>query len=156
MPSGTSTPRARKPLIPKKRERDTLRREVGAFLRDRRQELGLTQREIATSMGYVSLNSISNLETGREGLPAKRIYAWADILQVPRDAFFRFVTGESARLDVSGAEEPRGTRPLITAEKELLETYRALPPKYQQRLREQAREFETLARAGLGKRKSSR
>ena len=153
---GTSRHSARKRLTPTLRERQDLRKRVGAFLRKRREELGLSQGDIIKTLGYTSRNSVSNLETGREGLPAKRIYAWADILQVPRDAFFRFVTGESARLDVSGAEEPRGTRPLITAEKELLETYRALPPKYQQRLREQAREFETLARAGLGKRKSRR
>ncbi len=66
----------RKRLIPKARERQALRRRVGAFLSARRQELGLTQRVIADALGYVSLNSISNLETGREGLPAKRIYAW--------------------------------------------------------------------------------
>lgn len=150
--SGTSTGRLRKPLIPKARDRQALRKRVGAFLRARRQELGLTQGEITRALGYVSLNSVSNLETGREGLPAKRIYAWADILQVPRDVFFRFVTGESERMDAADD----GERPLITAEKELLETYRALPLKYQQRLREQAREFETLARAKLGKRKSKR
>jgi transcriptional regulator with XRE-family HTH domain len=146
MPSGTSTPRARKPLIPKKRERDTLRRKVGAFLRDRRQELGLTQREIATSMGYVSLNSISNLETGREGLPAKRIYAWADILQLPRDAFFRFVTGETETMETGKVSSAAATE-MTKVEAELLAAYRRLPAKYQRRLRAAAGEFETLARA---------
>jgi transcriptional regulator with XRE-family HTH domain len=146
MPSGTSTPRPRKPLIPKKRERDALRRKVGAFLRERRQELGLTQREIADSLGYVSLNSISNLETGREGLPAKRIYAWADILQLPRDAFFRFVNGEADTMGTGKASSAAAAE-MTRAEGELLDAYRRLPPKYQRRLRAAAGEFETLARA---------
>ncbi len=141
--SGTSTARPRKPLIPKERDRLILRRRVGAFLRARRQELGLTQGEITRALGYVSLNSVSNLETGREGLPAKRIYAWADILQVPRDAFFRFVTGEAEEMETGGTASDRMT----PAETELLATYRRLPPKYQRRLRDSASEFETLARA---------
>ncbi|MFZ5786940.1 MAG: helix-turn-helix domain-containing protein [Acidobacteriota bacterium] len=145
MPSGTSRPHPRKPLIPKKRERDALRKKVGAFIRARRQELGLTQREIASSMGYVSLNSISNLETGREGLPAKRVYAWADILQLPRDAFFRFVTGEAATMETGKASSAAAE--MTRAEGELLAAYRRLPAKYQRRLRAAANEFETLARA---------
>jgi transcriptional regulator with XRE-family HTH domain len=146
MPSGTSTLRPRKPLIPKKRERDALRKKVGAYLRERRMELGLTQREIASSMGYVSLNSISNLETGREGLPAKRVYAWADILQLPRDAFFRFVTGEAETME-TGKASSTAAGEMTRTETELLAAYRRLPAKYQRRLCAAAGEFETLARA---------
>ena len=36
---------------------------------------------------------------------------------------------------------------LSAAETELLASYRKLPPKYQRRLREQAQEYELLARA---------
>lgn len=146
VPSGTSTPRPRKPLIPKKRERDALRRKVGEFLRERRLELGLTQAQITQALGYVSLNSVSNLETGREGLPAKRIYAWADILQLPRDAFFRFVTGETAALE-TGKTSGANAAEMTKTEAELLAAYRRLPPKYQRRLRAAASEFETLAQA---------
>jgi len=105
--------------------------------------LGLTQREIATSMGYISLNSISNLETGREGLPAKRVYAWANILQLPRDAFFRFVTGEVDRLEMTSGE----TDKLSPREADIVAAFRRLPPRYQRRLLETAEEFQTLARA---------
>ncbi len=137
----------RKPLIPKVRERQALRKRVGAFLRARRQELGLTQGEITKTLGYVSLNSVSNLETGREGLPAKRIYAWADILQVPRDAFFRFVTGEVEKMETGKTSAPVEADKLTQAETDLLAAYRRLPPKYQRRLRNSASEFETLTRA---------
>ncbi len=146
--------RPRKPLIPKVRERQARRTRVGAFLSARRQELGLTQRVIADSLGYVSLNSISNLETGREGLPAKRIYAWADILQVPRDAFFRFVTGEVEKMETSRAAAALEVAKLTQAETDLLAAYRRLPPKYQRRLRDSANEFETLARAESRARKA--
>ncbi len=118
-------------------------RRVGRFVRARRDELGLSQGDIIKALGYTSRNSVSNIEVGREGLPAKRIYAWADILQVPRDEFFRFVTGEAPGM--SSGKEADGHAPLTAAEEELLKAYRGLPARFQQRLREQAREFVTLA-----------
>jgi hypothetical protein len=89
-----------------------------------------------------------NIEVGIEGLPAKRAYAWADVLELPRDAFFRFVTGEADRVVIpnAAARQDAGDR-ITAAETELLASYRKLPPKYQRRLREQAAEFETLSRA---------
>ena len=86
---------------------------------------------------------MSNLETGREGLPAKRIYAWADILQLPRDAFFRFVTGDVERMEMT----PDGPEKLRPGEAEIITAYRRLPRKYQRRLLETAEEFQPLARA---------
>lgn len=117
-------------------------------MRARREELGLSQGDIIRVLGYKSHNAVSNIEVGIEGLPAKRAYAWADVLEVPRDAFFRFVTGEVDRLEVPKAEaqQANGER-LSAAEKELLASYRRLPPRYQRRLREHARELTVLARA---------
>ncbi len=130
------------------RERTELWNRVGAFVRARREELGLSQGDIIRVLGYKSRNAVSNIEVGIEGLPAKRAYAWADVLEVPRDAFFRFATGEVDRLDVpqAAAKQADADR-LSAAEKELLASYGRLPPKYQRRLREHARELETLARA---------
>ena len=80
--------------------------------------------------------------------PAKRAYAWADVLELPRDAFFRFVTGEVDQMEVPKATaKADGADRTTAAERALLATYRKLPPKYQRRLREQAEEFSTLARA---------
>jgi hypothetical protein len=98
-------------------------------------------------MGYTNLASAWKIEKGLEGLPTKRVYAWADILQVPRDAFFRFVTGEVDRMEMPGRATERTTEQLASAEAELLAAYRRLPSKYQRRLRENAREYDTLARA---------
>ena len=128
-------------------ERAELRQRVGAFLQQRREELGLSQGDIIKALGYVSYNSVWNLETGREGLPPKRIYAWADILQVQRDAFFRFVTGETKTMELT-AQTPTGASEKLTpAEWELVASYRRLPPKYQDRLLEHAREYQQLAEA---------
>ena len=135
------------------RDRQALRKRVGEFLRVRRQDLGLSQGDITRALGYVSLNSVSNLETGREGLPAKRIYAWADILQLPRDAFFRFATGETEKMESAKASAAVEAEHLPKAEADLVAAYRRLPPKYQRRMREAASEFETLARAEARKRR---
>ncbi|HEX7839626.1 MAG TPA: helix-turn-helix domain-containing protein [Kofleriaceae bacterium] len=130
------------------RERAELWKRVGRFVRRRREELGLTQGDIIRVLGYKSRNAVSNIEIGIEGLPAKRAYAWADILEVPRDAFFQFVTGQSERLEIAKvtSKSPASDQ-LTAAEQELLAHYRRLPPKFQRRLREHAGELETLARA---------
>lgn len=122
---------------------------MGAFVKARREELGLSQGDIIKALGYASRNAVSNVEVGIEGLPAKRIYAWADILEVPRDAFFRFATGEAQSMDAArkGARAEGRDPALTAAEWELLDAYRRLPPRYQRRLREQAIEYKTLARA---------
>ena len=78
-------------------------------------------------------------------MPAKRIYAWADILQLPRDAFFRFVTGETQTME-TGKTSSADAAEMTKAEADLLAAYRRLPPKYQRRLREHAKEYMVLAR----------
>jgi hypothetical protein len=76
------------------------------------EELGFSQGEIIRVLGYKSRNAVSNIEVGIEGLPAKRAYAWADVLELPRDAFFRFVTGEADRVVIpnAAARQPRLVR----------------------------------------------
>jgi transcriptional regulator with XRE-family HTH domain len=147
---GISDQNARKRRIA--RDRAALWKRIGAFVRARREELGLSQGQIIETLGYRSRNAVSNIEVGIEGLPAKRAYAWADVLEVPRDAFFRFVTGEVEQMEApkASAKADAGDR-LTAAESALLATYRKLPPKYQRRLREQADEFATLARATRAK-----
>jgi transcriptional regulator with XRE-family HTH domain len=141
---GTSEHGARKRRTA--RERTALWKRIGAFVRARRDELGLSQGQIISVLGYRSRNAVSNIEVGIEGLPPKRAYAWADVLEVPRDAFFRFVTGETDQMEVpKAAARAESSERLTAAESALVATYRKLPPKYQRRLREQAGELETLA-----------
>lgn len=121
-----------------------LRKRVGAFIRKRREELGLTQGDIIRALGYKNAASVSNLEQGIEGLPTKRVYAWAEILQVDRNDFFRFVTGDVMRIGTAGGDKTAS--PLNASEGDLLERYRRLPPRFQRQLQRQAREFEQQAR----------
>jgi transcriptional regulator with XRE-family HTH domain len=141
--SGTST---RKKTPPRKRETTPLWKRVGAYVKKRREELGLSQGDIIDALGYKSRNAVSNIEVGIEGLPAKRIYDWADILEVPRDAFFKFATGDVANLQAAqSASQDSETEVHTAAEQELLKLYRGLPPKFQKRLRDQASELGVLA-----------
>jgi transcriptional regulator with XRE-family HTH domain len=129
------------------KDRTELWKRVGAFVRERREALGLSQGDIIRVLGYKSRNAVSNIEVGIEGLPTKRAYAWADLLEVPRDAFFQFVTGSSeSMVPAKATAKPKSAEQLTAAEEELLAHYRRLPPKFQRRLREHAGELETLAR----------
>jgi transcriptional regulator with XRE-family HTH domain len=142
------TPLQPAPNVRTQRQRTELWKRIGRFVRQRREELGLSQGDIIRVLGYKSRNAVSNIEIGVEGLPTKRAYAWADLLEVPRDAFFEFVTGQRESVEVAKATAgTTASAQLTAAEEELLVHYRRLPPKFQRRLREHAGELETLARA---------
>jgi transcriptional regulator with XRE-family HTH domain len=115
------------------------------FVRWRRHQLGLRLIDVSRALGYKSPNGVSNVESGIEGLPAKRAYAWAEVLEVPRDAFFRFVIGETSSLDATISNTtPNHLGPLSGTEQALIATYRRLPRPLRVRLRARARELETL------------
>ena len=52
---------------------------VGQRIKQRREELGLTQEELAQKVGYASRSSINKIELSRE-LPSKKIALMADAL----------------------------------------------------------------------------
>jgi hypothetical protein len=52
---GGSISGPKKPLVPPPRERQAIRRRVGAFIRARRKDLGLTLGEVVRPMGYTNL-----------------------------------------------------------------------------------------------------
>jgi transcriptional regulator with XRE-family HTH domain len=122
---------------------------VGAFVRRRRDELGLSQGDVARALGYKSVMSVSHIEAGKESLAPARAYAWAEILEVRRDAFYLFVTGDRDEMDPS---EPPGEGELLADEAEVLALYRKLPPVYQRQVRDLARTLGTLARGERRKR----
>ncbi len=119
---------------------DPLRVRVGAFVRARRLELGLSQGDVIARLGYKSRNSVSNIELGLEGLPARRAHEWADVLEVDRDAFYRIVT----------ALDPVPTSAAAVARRtdldELVSIYKNLGPSGRRRILEKARRYaEKLA-----------
>jgi hypothetical protein len=124
--------------FPSADERAELRERVGAFVRERREQVGLRPIDMSRAMGYRSANSIVNVESGIEGIPARRAYAWADLLELPRDAFFQFITGQIKDLDAASVRVIRGTASLTSDETELITTYRRLTPASRTLVRELA------------------
>ena len=124
------------------------RKRVGAFIKARRQKLRLSQGDLCKVMGYANRNSISNVELGREGLPLKKIYQYADVLQVDRDDFFKFVVGELGDLAVEGVRQieikDMEERKLSTRENKLVVSFRRLSKKYQDRILTELSEYLEL------------
>jgi len=54
---------------------------IGINIMKRRQELGMTQQELASKAGYSTVSSITKVETGKADLPASKIILIAKILE---------------------------------------------------------------------------
>ena len=63
-----------------------LRREGGAWLKEKREAVGLSQRELAARVGIEYYTFISQIEAGRGRVPAERYEAYSAALRVsPRE-----------------------------------------------------------------------
>jgi transcriptional regulator with XRE-family HTH domain len=54
----------------------------GKLLKDKRRELGVTQKEFADSLGYSSAQFISNISRGLSGIPEKDLRKFSKVLKV--------------------------------------------------------------------------
>jgi transcriptional regulator with XRE-family HTH domain len=64
----------------------SLRKKAGAWLRARRCELGLSQRELAYRVNIEYYTFISQIEAGRGRVPSERLHDWAKALEMaPRE-----------------------------------------------------------------------
>jgi transcriptional regulator with XRE-family HTH domain len=66
-----------------------LRREGGRWLKDLREQAGLSQRELAAKVGAEYYTFISQLETGRGRIPPDRYLQWAGALGIDAKEFVR-------------------------------------------------------------------
>ena len=66
-----------------------LRREGGRWLKERREEVGLSQRQLAEIVGAEYYTFISQLETGRGRIPPDRYRLWAQGLKMSPKDFVR-------------------------------------------------------------------
>ena len=64
-----------------------LRRDGGRWLKSLREAAGLSQRQLAQSVGAEYYTFISQLETGRGRIPPDRYGDWADALGLPHKMF---------------------------------------------------------------------
>ena len=63
------------------------RRAGGQWLKARRVDLGLSQRELAAAVGAEYYTFISQLENGRGRIPPDRYATWAEALALPEPLF---------------------------------------------------------------------
>ncbi|MDG5497970.1 helix-turn-helix transcriptional regulator [Niveispirillum sp. BGYR6] len=66
-----------------------LRRRAGAWLKNRRTEVGLTQRALAEAVGLEYYTMVSMIEAGRGRIPPDSYLAWASALQMAPAEFVR-------------------------------------------------------------------
>ena len=79
---------------PQKRDSDAqeLRREAGQWLKERREAIGLSQRQMAEKVGAEYYTFISQLETGRGRIPPARYIDWAHALEIePREFVYKLM-----------------------------------------------------------------
>lgn len=84
-----------------------LQRRVGAFLRDHRQQLGLSQEAFAVEVG-VHRTYMGSVERGEENLTLRSVEKLASILDADPIAMLTFIEGDPAtspRSRVQQAEE---------------------------------------------------
>ncbi|MDE5764507.1 MAG: helix-turn-helix domain-containing protein [Ruminococcus sp.] len=61
--------------------------DIGTLIRTRREELGMTQDELAEKIGYKSRSSINKIEKGGNDLPRSKITAFAKALDISPSLF---------------------------------------------------------------------
>lgn len=73
---------------------DKISIKVGRTIRERREELNMTQGELAKKLGYKYSNFIGMVENGQWKFPIDRVFQFADSLDIPRHEFLRLIIGE--------------------------------------------------------------
>jgi transcriptional regulator with XRE-family HTH domain len=66
-----------------------LRREGGRWLKELRENAGLSQRQLAVRVGTEHYTFISQMETGRGRIPPDRYAVWAEALGLAPKSFVR-------------------------------------------------------------------
>jgi transcriptional regulator with XRE-family HTH domain len=101
---------------------------VGKRLRRRRRLLGLTQQQLAESIG-IRFQQIQKYECGANRVTASRLYELAVALNVPVNYFFEGLQTAATPADANAPGAPANDRDLIAADvlsqKETLELIRA-------------------------------
>ena len=70
-----------------KNEAAHLRKEVGKKLKELRQDVELTQRDLADKVGMAYYTMISQIENGKTRVPPEAMEKYAEALKVPKPEF---------------------------------------------------------------------
>lgn len=74
-------------------------KKIGQRIKARRQDLGLSQRELAARLGYTDHTTLTRIEGGRVDLPQSRVAKIAEVLGVTPG----YLMGDSDEPEVLGA-----------------------------------------------------
>jgi transcriptional regulator with XRE-family HTH domain len=91
---------------------DPVDRHVGAQLRLRRAQIGMTQAELGNKLG-LSFQAVQKYETGENRVSASRLYQLARVLAVPPGYFFEGLETGTVEPPVAGAELARKEASLV-------------------------------------------
>ena len=104
--------------------------EIGERIRQRREELDMTQDELARAVGYKSRSSINKIEMDGRGLPQKKIADIAKALKVTPSYLMGWT--DDLYVDENGRAVP--VSELSSIEEEIFEKVRRMRPDYQRML----------------------
>ncbi len=93
---------------------------IGDRVRTRREQLGLSQEELAFALGYKSRSSINKIECNRQNLTQRKIKAMADILNTTPD----YIMGWTEEKEASSAQKRNAYK------QEVLNVFDSLPDEH--------------------------
>ena len=104
---------------------------MGANIRKRRYELGLSQQELADAMGYKTRSTIAKIESGENDISQKKLERLAQVLDTSASAL---ISGYAPAADPSGPEVPpagrRGNVALILAGGKSVRNHQNIPNQF--------------------------
>jgi len=74
--------------------KEGLHKTLGTYLKTKRQQLGLTQAEVAKKLSYASPQFISNFERGLCSPPLKNLKTLVNLYQIPVDEIMNLMLKE--------------------------------------------------------------
>ena len=101
--------------------------DIGERIKARREELGMSQEELAHAIGYKSRSSINKIELDGQGLPQKKVVAIARALKTTPSYLMGWLD-EGLLIDESGAHPVATLEPI---EEEIMATVKLLQPGFQ-------------------------
>lgn len=114
--------------------------EIGERIKARREELGMTQDELAKKAGYKYRSSINKIELGGQRLPQKKIVEIARALRVTPS----YLMGWEDNVYINEDGEPALIAELTAIQEELVEKVMLLTPTHQSLLLDLLEKIEIM------------
>ena len=98
---------------------------IGQKIKQRRTELGWSQRELSDRMGYNNHSTITRIESGKVDVPQSRIVKFSEVLGVS----IAYLMGWDKQIQIEIKEDPVNLAELhfeMVADKDLVEIYENL------------------------------